>query len=89
MRLHPAVAAVGRTAKQTDTLSGYHIPPETHIFCGIEAIQRCDKYWPDPESFKPERFDHLSKYCMAELAHNKKEHSDWFPGQSIFCYADR
>ena len=25
-------------------------------------------------------------YCMAELVHGEKEHSDWFPERSIFCY---
>ena len=26
---------------------------------------------------------------MIELVHHEKKHSDWFPGQSIFCYTDR
>ena len=25
-------------------------------------------------------------YCMAELVHCEKEHSDWFPERSEFCY---
>ena len=28
-------------------------------------------------------------YYMAELVHREKEHSDWFPERSVFCYMDR
>ena len=28
-------------------------------------------------------------YYMAELVHGEKEHSDWFPEWSKFCYMDR
>ena len=28
-------------------------------------------------------------YYMAELVHGEKEHSDWFPDSSEFCYSDR
>ena len=28
-------------------------------------------------------------YCMAELVQGEKEHSDWFPERSEFCYTDR
>ena len=27
-------------------------------------------------------------YYVAELVHGEKEHSDWFPERSIFCYTD-
>ena len=28
-------------------------------------------------------------HYMAELVHGEKEHSDWFPKRSVFCYTDR
>ena len=28
-------------------------------------------------------------YYMAELVQGEKEHSDWFPERSEFCYTDR
>ena len=64
MRLHPAVTQVGRTSAQDDILGGYHyhIPANTHFLIGIHVIHRSEKYWPDPETFKPERFENLSKY---------------------------
>jgi len=61
MRLYPAAADVFREAALEDSLGGYRIPPKTFILCGIHAIQRSEKYWPDPETFKPERFEHLTK----------------------------
>ena len=30
----------------------------------------------------------LPIYYMAELVQGEKEHSDWFPEQSEFCYMD-
>ena len=64
LRLHPPASAFGRTPQQHDTLGGYHIPSNSHILIGIEAIQRSEKHWADPEAFKPERFENLSKLCF-------------------------
>jgi len=61
MRLHPAVTQVGRESAQYDTLGGYHIPANTHFLIGIHVIHRSEKYWQDPETFKPERFENLTK----------------------------
>lgn len=61
MRLHPVVAQVGRESAQDDTLGGYHIPTNTHFLIGIHVIHRSEKYWPDPYTFKPERFENLTK----------------------------
>lgn len=62
MRLHPAVTQVGRESAQDDNLGGYDIPANTNILIGIHVIHRSEKYWPDPETFKPERFKNLSEY---------------------------
>ena len=65
MRLHPAVTQVGRTSAQDDILAGYHMPSNTHLLIGIHVIHRSQKYWTDPETFKPERFENLSKYFFS------------------------
>lgn len=62
-RLYPAVPILGRTSGQDDILAGYHIPTNTHVLIGIGDIHRSEKYWSDPNTFKPERFDNLSK-CL-------------------------
>ena len=61
MRLHPVEAQVGRESAQDDTLGGDHIPINTHFLIGIHVIHRSEKYWPDPDTFKPQRFENLSK----------------------------
>lgn len=65
MRLYPAASIVGRLSTQDDTLGGFHIPANTSILCGIHAVQRSEKYWPDPNTFKPERFENLSKCVIS------------------------
>ena len=64
MRLYPAASIVGRQSAQDDNLGGYHIPTNTHVVCGIHVIHRSEKFWPDPDTFKPERFDNLSKFIL-------------------------
>jgi len=61
MRLHPVVSQVGRESAQDDTLGGYHIPANTHLLIGVHVIHHSEKYWPDPETFKPERFENLTQ----------------------------
>ena len=61
MRLYPAVSFLGRQSAQEDSLGGHRIPVNTHVLTGIQVIHRSEKYWPDPNTFEPERFDNLSK----------------------------
>lgn len=46
---HPATlkASNGKT---------YHLPPRTSVILNITAIHHNESYWPNPGSFKPERF---------------------------------
>ena len=61
MRLNPAVSGTARILMQDETFGDYHIPAGSTVALGFHVIHRSEKYWPDPDTFKPERFENLSK----------------------------
>ncbi|KAK6140017.1 hypothetical protein DH2020_026233 [Rehmannia glutinosa] len=57
MRLHPPVPMlIPRNAREDTEFMGYFVPKNTQIFVNAWAIHRDPATWPDPLSFKPERF---------------------------------
>ncbi|XP_020590748.1 premnaspirodiene oxygenase-like [Phalaenopsis equestris] len=58
LRLHPPVPLlVPRVCRETTKVSEYLISEGTHVIINAWAIGRDPKYWKDPESFQPERFE--------------------------------
>jgi len=55
-RLYPPIAIALRTCTEADTLGDYPIPPGTAIGLFFYALHRHPQYWPNPDSFLPERF---------------------------------
>lgn len=56
LRLYPAAYLFAREAVTQDVIDGYPIPPKTLIFITPFITHRDPKYWPDPETFDPDRF---------------------------------
>jgi cytochrome P450 len=56
MRLYPAVWGIGRRAIADCEIGGYHLAGGTNIFLFQALTQRDPRFFPNPESFDPERW---------------------------------
>lgn len=57
MRLHSPAWAIDRQALENDRFGEYSWPKGTFIILYISGLHRNPRYWNDPDSFIPERFD--------------------------------
>lgn len=56
MRLHPVIPMVVRTLMQDATIGGWDLPRGTTVGPSILVTHARDDIYPDPETFRPERF---------------------------------
>ncbi|KAL6482511.1 hypothetical protein MHYP_G00105910 [Metynnis hypsauchen] len=56
LRLYPVAARTDRVAKKTVEINGVNIPKGTAVMIPIYPLHRDPEYWPDPDTFNPERF---------------------------------
>jgi cytochrome P450 len=57
MRLYPPAWGIGREALADCEIGGYHVPKGTQIFIVQWLVHRDRRWFDDPETFKPERWD--------------------------------
>lgn len=57
LRLYPPGWLLSRRTVAPDVLGGYTVPAGTDVLLSPYLLHRHPRYWHDPESFRPERFD--------------------------------
>ena len=62
LRLYPPVWLFTRRAEQDDSLINFDVEAGTDIYLSPYILHRTAEYWPDPESFEPDRFGPESPY---------------------------
>lgn len=56
MRMHPANWLMGRTAQRDTQLGRYRIPEDCRVLFSPYVVHRDERFWHEPEAFKPERW---------------------------------
>ncbi|WP_132058358.1 cytochrome P450 [Halorussus amylolyticus] len=57
LRLYPPVYSLYRQPREDTVLDGYRIPADTTLQLATYNVQRDQRWWDDPEAFRPERWD--------------------------------
>lgn len=69
LRLYPPAARLERTAKETVKIKGITIPKNMTVMVPVYALHRDPELWPDPEEFKPDRFNKENKQSINPYAY--------------------
>jgi cytochrome P450 family 3 subfamily A len=64
LRRHPPVVLIPKMTRTKTTIGSYAVPANTQVYLNAYQVQHDERYWKEPQSFIPERFDTDSEYCM-------------------------
>eukprot|EP00112_Aurelia_sp_Birch-Aquarium-sp1_P007736 Seg1845.6 transcript_id=Seg1845.6/GoldUCD/mRNA.D3Y31 product="Cytochrome P450 3A24" protein_id=Seg1845.6/GoldUCD/D3Y31 len=69
LRLYPPGFIISRTVDESCTIEGVPFKKGMSVLIPVYSIQRDEKYWPEPEAFKPERFMPENKESLNQFAY--------------------
>ncbi|XP_058236760.1 cytochrome P450 3A56-like isoform X2 [Hemibagrus wyckioides] len=69
MRLYPVLFRLERICKKTVEINGLTIPKDTVVLIPTYTLHRDPEFWPDPETFNPERFTKENKESIEQYAY--------------------
>ncbi|WP_266078668.1 cytochrome P450 [Haladaptatus caseinilyticus] len=69
MRLYPPAYVVYRQAAEADELAGFHIPAGTIVATPQWVVHRDERFFDDPEAFRPERWTNEFRRDLPEFAY--------------------
>jgi cytochrome P450 len=69
MRLYPPAWAMGREVLQDVSIGPYHLRKGTMVFFSQYIVHRDPRWFPDPASFRPERFTQEAKAARPRFAY--------------------
>ena len=69
MRLFPPVYVIGREATTELELGRYRVKPGYTVLMSQWVNHRDPKYFPEPEEFRPERWEHGLAKCIPKFAY--------------------
>ncbi|KAJ3088729.1 hypothetical protein HK102_008073 [Quaeritorhiza haematococci] len=80
MRLEPPVPITNRVTVEDDKLGGYFIPKNTRVILCTTALHRNPQYWgPDPDAFRPERWDEDTTTSTGTNSASARNFGTWMP----------
>ena len=69
LRLYPSAWSIGRTALEDVRLGEYALPHHQNVILSQYVTHRDPTYFPDPESFKPERWENDFEKSLPDYAY--------------------
>jgi cytochrome P450 len=69
LRIYPPIHVGNRFAKEDMNLQGYRLPAGTRLMSSIYLTHRDKNFWPEPEQFRPERFERSQEQKRPPLAY--------------------
>jgi cytochrome P450 len=69
MRLYPPAWGLSREAAEECEIGGYRVPAGTQLFIVLWVLHRDPRYFEDPETFHPERWEDGSAKRMPKYAY--------------------